>query len=360
MAHGPSAGVGPRERLFNIGRVADAFDGADSLCGVQVGVIDALARSVAGHWTTDCAWSTMATQGHLLSGRLMRGPNMLVHAKALRRTIAVLIGITLCGVATPSPAQNLNDILNRLQGMAESENIKRVEAEWNKLPQSERGCVNQKLGDRGDSVQSLARRGILPSDTRVAELRSQCTRAVPPAASQDQPLPQAQPSAPAPSPAPAPAPAPSPAPAAAAEPVPQPAPPPSQTEQPKPDVTLYELQQTNERLKSDLANSATQIAQLEKTKTELERAIKDSERARSDVENEKGVIEETRIADKRKFDASLARLEAEKADAVAKGRTSEFLAYGAFGGLIVVLLIGGAVLLSGWRRSAPPQQVKQG
>jgi len=277
---------------------------------------------------------------------------MLVHAKALRRTIAVLIGITLCGVATPSPAQNLNDILNRLQGMTQSENIKRVEAEWNKLPQSELGCVNQKLGDRGDSVQSLARRGILPSDTRVAEFRSQCMRAGPPAASQDQPLPQAQPSAPAPAPS-------SPAPAAAAEPVPQPAPPPSQTEQPKPDVTLYQLQQTNERLKSDLANSATQIAQLEKTKTELERAIKDSERARSDVENEKGVIEETRIADKRKFDASLARLEAEKADAVAKGRTSELLAYGAFGGLIAVLLIGGAVLLSGWRRSAPPQKVKQ-
>jgi hypothetical protein len=154
--------------------------------------------------------------------------------------------------------------------MAQSENIKRVQAEWNKLPQSEMACVNQKLSDRGDSVQSLARRGILPSDARVTELRSQCTRAYP-AASQDQPSAAAKPS-----------------PRAAetpvqAEPAPEPEPLSSQAEATKADVTLYELRQTNERLKSGLENSAVQIAQLEKTKAELERAIKDAERVRFDV-----------------------------------------------------------------------------
>src|SRR2546430_3240692 len=225
---------------------------------------------------------------------------MLGHTKA-RRAVAVASGICFCGLAIPAPGQNLNEILNQLQGMAQSENIKRVQAEWNKLPQSEMACVNQKLGDRGDSVQSLARRGILPSDARVTELRSQCTRAVPATSPQDQPSTQEKPAAPA---------AETPV---ATQPVPQA----SQAEEPKPDVELYELRQTNERLKSGLENSAVQIAQLEKTKAELERAIKDAERARFDVENERGMIEETRVAEKRKFNAALARLEAEKADALA-------------------------------------------
>jgi hypothetical protein len=268
---------------------------------------------------------------------------MLVHAKATTRASAAFAGICFCGLATPSPAQSLNDIINELQGITQSGNVKRVESEWNKLPQSELACVTQKLSDRGDSLQSLARRGILPSDARVTELRSQCTRASP-AASQDQPSAPAKPS-----------------PRAAetpvqAEPVPEPEPLSSQAEETKADVTLYELRQTNERLKSGLENSAVQIAQLEKTKAELERAIKDAERARFDVENERGMIEETRVAEKRKFDAALARLEAEKADALAKGRTWELFTYVATGGLIALLIILGSVLLAKWRRSTPPQQ----
>ena len=95
---------------------------------------------------------------------------MLVHAKATRRASAAFAATCLCTLATPAPGQNLNEILNQLQGMAQSENIKRVQAEWNKLPQSEMACVTQKLSDRGDNVQSLARRGILPSDQGSGEV----------------------------------------------------------------------------------------------------------------------------------------------------------------------------------------------
>ena len=84
--------------------------------------------------------------------------------------------------------------------------------------------------------------------------------------------------------------------------------------------------------------------------------IKDAERARFDVENERGMIEETRVAEKRKFDAALARLEAEKTDALAKGRTWELFTYIATGGLIALLIILGSVLLAKRRRSTPPQQ----
>src|SRR6202011_1900212 len=95
----------------------------------------------------------------------------------MRAVIAVLASISFCGVPMPSFAQDLNDIINQLSGKARSEIARiarRAESEWNKLPQGERTCVNQKLSERGDSVQSLVRRAILPSDTRVADLRSQC------------------------------------------------------------------------------------------------------------------------------------------------------------------------------------------
>src|ERR1700730_1608624 len=95
----------------------------------------------------------------------------------MRAVIAVLASIPFCGIPIPSFAQNLNGITKQHSGKARSEiarSIRRTESEWNKLPQSERICVNQKLSERGESVQSLVRRAILPSDTRVADLRSQC------------------------------------------------------------------------------------------------------------------------------------------------------------------------------------------
>ena len=71
-------------------------------------------------------------------------------------------------------AQNLDDIINRLPAIAQSGIAKFSEAEWKKLPQTELGCINQKLREQGDSVHSLARRGVLPFDSRAAEIRSQC------------------------------------------------------------------------------------------------------------------------------------------------------------------------------------------
>jgi hypothetical protein len=288
----------------------------------------------------------------------------------MRAAIAVLASIFLYGIPIPSLAQNLNDIINQLPGIARSEIAKRAESEWNRLPQSERTCVNQKLIERGDSIQSLARQAILPSDSRVADVRSQC-RVSPPPAEQEQSSAQTKPSAPpvdtpvVAQPAPAqqtPAQATSPQPTAAqpAQSAPPQEPRPAQSaaaqpqaEQSQPELTLYELRQTNERLKSDLADSAMKIAELEKTKAQLERAVKDSERARFDIENDKGIIEEMRIADKGKFDAALGRVEADKTDAIDKGRTWELFAYAAFSGLIVLLAIIASVLLMRWKRATP-------
>jgi predicted transcriptional regulator len=263
----------------------------------------------------------------------------------MRAVIAVLASISFCGIPIPSFAQNLNGIIKQHSGKARSEiarNVRRTESEWNRLPQGERTCVNQKLSERGDSVQSLVRRAILPSDTRVADLRSQCNRA------QDQPSPRTEPSSPS----------------ADASVVAQPAPAQStptqqlaaaqpRPEQSQPESAPSELRQTNERLKTDLENSAVKIAELEKEKIELERALKDSGRTKLDTENKKAVIEETRIPDKRKFNAVFAQLEAGKTetDAIDKDRAGEFFAYVAIGALIVITAVIASILSMRWKRA---------
>src|SRR5260370_27470916 len=90
----------------------------------------------------------------------------------MRVGVRVLASDFLPGTAQVTPAQNLND--NQLPAIAQSGIANLAESEWKKLPQTELDCVNQKLRERGDSVQSLAQRGIFPVDLRAADIRSQC------------------------------------------------------------------------------------------------------------------------------------------------------------------------------------------
>jgi hypothetical protein len=265
----------------------------------------------------------------------------------MRAVIAVLASISFCGIPIPSFAQNLNGIIKQHSGKARSEiarSVRRTESEWNRLPQGERTCVNQKLNERGDSVQSLVRRAILPSDTRLADLRSQCRALLASAALS----PRTEPSSPSADASvgaqPAPAQSTPTQQLAAAQPRP---------EQSQPESAPSELRQTNERLKTDLENSAVKIAELEKEKIELERTLKDSGRTKLDTENKKAVIEETRIPDKRKFNAVFAQLEAGKTetDAIDKDRAGEFFAYVAIGALIVIPAVIASILSMRWKRA---------
>jgi hypothetical protein len=268
----------------------------------------------------------------------------------MRAVIAVLASISFCGIPMPSFAQDLNDIINQLSVKARSEIARiarRAESEWNKLPQSERTCVNQKLSERGDSVQSLVRRAILPSDAHVADLRFQC-RALLASAAQDQPSPRTEPSSPSADASVVAQPA-----LAQSTPTQQLAAAQPRPEQSQPESAPSELRQTNERLKTDLENSAVKIAELEKEKIELKRALKDSGRTKLATENKKGVIEEMRVPDKRKFNAVFAQLGAGKTetDAIDKGRAGEFFAYVALGALIAIPAVIASILSMRWMRA---------
>lgn len=253
--------------------------------------------------------------------------------------IAVLASAFGCAVSMPSFAQNLNEILNQLQGIAQPEMAKRAESEWSRLPKTERACVNQKLGERGDSVQSLTRRGVLPSDSRVTDLRSQCRVSPAPAATQNQPSAQTNPS---PLSGDSSAAVPSTPESAQREP---------QSEQPQSEAT-------HEKLKTDLAKSVERLGQLEKRNADLERAIRKSERMRLHAEDAKAEIEEAQLAAKGKSDARVARIQADEADAIAQGRVWEIVAYVAIGGLILLLIANASVLLI--RRKGASAGTQQG
>jgi hypothetical protein len=98
----------------------------------------------------------------------------------MTRSIASLVALFLCFIATETFAQSPGDIINRVENFFHSAIAKAARSRWSKLPETEYSCVNEKLQERGDSVPSLIERGVFPGDRRIAKVRSQCHGASPP------------------------------------------------------------------------------------------------------------------------------------------------------------------------------------
>jgi len=98
-----------------------------------------------------------------------------------------------------------------------------------------------------------------------------------------------------------------------------------------------ESNQTIEKLQADLAISINKIAELEKAKSDAERAVEEAEQARLNAENAKQEVEQTRIAEKMTSDALVAQLRADKAAAGARTSRWEIALYGSVGGLLFML-----------------------
>jgi hypothetical protein len=167
-----------------------------------------------------------------------------------------------------------------VQGTIQSAAVKAAEAEWNKLPTNQLTCANQKLTAKGDSVPSLARQGVSPSDSRVADTVAQCLSSA--------------------------SPAPSPVVAQVAQ---QP------QQQGSSEEQTTELKQTINKLQSDLAASNARVATLEKGKVAAESAAKQAQAARSDAEKAQNETHNARNADQAKLEEVNAQFEAYKASA---------------------------------------------
>jgi hypothetical protein len=272
----------------------------------------------------------------------------------------------------------MNDMMRRMQQMMQqSQAVRAAEREWAKLPGDEHACMVRKLEEQGDSISALTRRGILPSDARFAEMRSQCaaTKAETPPARQpaaaSPKVPAAAPkaSAAAPSKKPAtrsprePEAAAKEAVAAAKEPVAapkkvsatKPAREPSEDEEKQ---SPGELRETIKKLRSKLSLSDSSIAELEKAKDAAERSLKQEEQLRAEAQNGRREVERARAADKVDLQAAIAQLVSEKATAEAESARRERLAYGGVVGLLALLVgLVGTLVMSRHKASALQEQL---
>jgi hypothetical protein len=75
---------------------------------------------------------------------------------------------------TSAFAQNVSDFLNLFRGVIVQGMIQAAQSEWRRLPSTELSCLDQTLRQHGASVEALISRGVLPSDRRLDQLRSNC------------------------------------------------------------------------------------------------------------------------------------------------------------------------------------------
>jgi hypothetical protein len=123
------------------------------------------------------------------------------------------------------------------------------------------------------------------------------------------------------------------------EPLPLPAPVVVQTAAPTHQEQLpSELNQTIEKLQADLVISTNKISELERAKSDAERAVEKAEQAKLDAENAKQQVEQARIAEKITSNALIAQLRADKAAAGTKTSRWEIALYGSVGGVLVILI----------------------
>jgi len=120
------------------------------------------------------------------------------------------------------------------------------------------------------------------------------------------------------------------------------------------------LNQTIEKLRADLAISTHKTAELERAKSDAERALEEAEQATRAAESAKQEVEQARIAEKRTSDALIAQLRADKVAAGAKTSRWEIALYGSVGGVLVVLTSSAiSFLINGSNASASKKPVEK-
>jgi hypothetical protein len=93
------------------------------------------------------------------------------YLKTLRFSAVLLAGGM--HVLNPATARNINYFQIIPGGVGQP-----TQAEWRRLPQPEISCLNGTLRQQGGSVDDLINRGVMPSDPRLSQLRSNCRRQI--------------------------------------------------------------------------------------------------------------------------------------------------------------------------------------
>jgi peptidoglycan hydrolase-like protein with peptidoglycan-binding domain len=97
----------------------------------------------------------------------------------VRRRLAFICVLLLFSSASAF-AQNVNDIINTIRGLAQrglaqQGMIQSAQLEWSMLSPTESACIDRALGQQGKSIVDLINHGLLPTDPGLSQLRSNCS-----------------------------------------------------------------------------------------------------------------------------------------------------------------------------------------
>ncbi len=92
----------------------------------------------------------------------------------MRKNYFLYVALSLFLSGSVVFAQSPGNIIDIFGGFVQAAMAEAARVEWNKLPPKEIACLDQTLVQRGLSIETLVRHGIMPSDGRVADLRSNC------------------------------------------------------------------------------------------------------------------------------------------------------------------------------------------
>src|SRR5215510_6748009 len=84
--------------------------------------------------------------------------------------------LCLLGSASSALAQGPDEFLRSFGTITQPATVQATQAAWAKLPSTQVGCINGALHQQGGSVEALIQRGVLPSDPRLANERSNCQK----------------------------------------------------------------------------------------------------------------------------------------------------------------------------------------
>src|SRR5262245_24575679 len=84
--------------------------------------------------------------------------------------------LCLLGSASSALAQGPDEFLRTFGTITQPATVQATQAAWAKLPSTQVGCINDALHQQGSSVEALIQRGVLPSDPRLANERSNCQK----------------------------------------------------------------------------------------------------------------------------------------------------------------------------------------
>src|SRR6516225_7012617 len=82
--------------------------------------------------------------------------------------------LCLLGCASSALAQGPDDFLRTFGTIKQPGTVQATQAAWAELPSEEAGCINDALYQQGGSVEALIQQGVLPSDPKLANARSNC------------------------------------------------------------------------------------------------------------------------------------------------------------------------------------------